>query len=126
MNLLTSVSPRNQDFRETVLTVDGQVRLRFAYAYGFRNIQNIVQQLKRNKCDYDFVEIMACPSGCINGGGQIRSSTVQLDDVRQIYENLPHLDQPVNLRDVEAHDIPLFTEYRAIEKNMQNAFHLKW
>ena len=128
-NLLTDVSRRNQDFRETVLTVDAQVRLRFAYAYGFRNIQNIVQQLKRNKCDYDFVEIMACPSGCINGGGQIRSSssnTVQLDDVRQIYENLPRLDQPLNVRNVEEHGIPLFTEYRAIEKNLQNAFHLKW
>ena len=37
--------------------------LRFAAAYGFRNIQNLMQKLKRGKCVYHFVEIMACPSG---------------------------------------------------------------
>jgi iron only hydrogenase large subunit-like protein len=26
--------------------------------------------IKDGKCDYDFVEIMACPSGCLGGGGQ--------------------------------------------------------
>ena len=26
----------------------------------------------RKRCDYDFVEIMACPSGCLNGGAQLR------------------------------------------------------
>ena len=114
---------RNPDFRETVLTVDGEVRLRFAYAYGFRNIQNIVQKLKRNKCEYDFVEIMACPSGCINGGGQIRQSDIQLDDVRHVYESLPHVNHPLDLR---IDEIPLYTEYRAIEKNQSNAFNLKW
>ena len=40
-------------------------------AYGFRNIQTLVQKMKRHACDYDFVEIMACPSGCLNGGGQV-------------------------------------------------------
>ena len=40
-------------------------------AYGFRNIQTLVQKMKRHACDYDFVEVMACPSGCLNGGGQV-------------------------------------------------------
>jgi hypothetical protein len=117
---------RNQDFRETILTSNGQIHLRFAFAYGFRNIQNIVQKLKRNKCEYDFVEIMACPSGCINGGGQIRHVDINLDDVRHLYETLPHLNQPLNLRIDEENSIPLFTEYHPIEKNLSNAFHLKW
>lgn len=54
---------RNQDFQEVVIEEDGEVVLRFALAYGFRNIQNIVQKVKRGKLTYDFVEIMACPSG---------------------------------------------------------------
>lgn len=70
---------------------------------------------------------MACPSGCINGGGQIRQSDIQLDDVRHLYESLPRLNQPLDLRSNDnENDIPLFTEYRAIEKNQANAFHLKW
>ncbi|XP_075220184.1 putative cytosolic Fe-S cluster assembly factor AGAP009023 isoform X2 [Lycorma delicatula] len=53
---------RNQDFQEVILEKDNVVLLRFAIANGFRNIQNLVQKLKRGKCIYDYVEIMACPS----------------------------------------------------------------
>ena len=47
------------------MTIDlpGLPSLRFATAYGFRNIQNIVPKVKRGKLPYDFVEVMACPSG---------------------------------------------------------------
>lgn len=60
---LNYVNLRNPDFREIVLEKDGQIVLRFAIANGFRNIQNLVQKLKRNKCTYHYVEVMACPSG---------------------------------------------------------------
>ena len=65
------VKLRNSDMREAVLSVNGNVVLRVAVAYGFRNIQNMVRSLKVNKSPYAFVEVMACPSGCLNGGGQI-------------------------------------------------------
>lgn len=58
--------------RAFFLQVNGQVVLRFAYAYGFRNIQSILAKARRGKCPYHFVEVMACPSGCVNGGGQIK------------------------------------------------------
>lgn len=45
------------------LEKDGVVVLCFASTYGFRNIQNLVQKLKRGKSPYHFVEVMACPSG---------------------------------------------------------------
>ncbi|GLU15796.1 hypothetical protein SLE2022_322610 [Rubroshorea leprosula] len=63
---------RNADFRELTLEVDGKVVLKFALCYGFQNLQNIVRKVKMGKCDYQFVEVMACPSGCLNGGGQIK------------------------------------------------------
>ncbi|XP_038215886.1 probable cytosolic Fe-S cluster assembly factor GL21135 [Zerene cesonia] len=63
---------RNPDFREVTLEQDGKEVLRFAIANGFRNIQNLVQKLKRGKSPYHYVEVMACPSGCLNGGAQIR------------------------------------------------------
>lgn len=44
----------------------------FAYAYGFRNIQSVLAKARRRKCPYHFVEVMACPSGCLNGGGQVK------------------------------------------------------
>jgi iron only hydrogenase large subunit-like protein len=48
--------------------------LRAAKVYGFRNIQSTMLKLKRGKCNYDIMEVMACPSGCINGGGQLRAN----------------------------------------------------
>uniref|UniRef100_A0A5B7ARH9 Putative cytosolic Fe-S cluster assembly factor narfl n=1 Tax=Davidia involucrata TaxID=16924 RepID=A0A5B7ARH9_DAVIN len=63
---------RNSDFREVSLNVGGETVLKFALCYGFRNLQNIVRKIKIGKCDYDFLEVMACPSGCLNGGGQIK------------------------------------------------------
>ncbi|XP_073125320.1 protein NAR1 [Henckelia pumila] len=63
---------RNADFREVTLEVQGKVVLRFALCYGFRNLRNIVMKIKSGKCEYHFLEIMACPSGCLNGGGQIK------------------------------------------------------
>lgn len=61
--LVIASFPRNNDFREVTLEVDGETVLRFALAYGFRNIQNLVQKLKRGKSPYHYVEVMACPSG---------------------------------------------------------------
>ena len=69
---------RNSDIHELVLeaNADGggkQVLVKVARCYGFRNIQNIAKQIKSIKgCGYDFVEVMACPSGCVNGGGLLR------------------------------------------------------
>lgn len=60
-----SVFNRNQDLQEVTLEKEGKVVLRFAIANGFRNIQNLVQKLKRGKCTYDYVEVMACPSGMV-------------------------------------------------------------
>lgn len=54
---------RNPDFREAILEHNGQILLRFGVANGFRNIQNLVQKLKKEKCNYHYVEVMACPAG---------------------------------------------------------------
>ena len=61
--LIVSVHHRNEDLKEVTVEVNGKVELKFAIAYGFRNIQNIVQKMKRGKLLYQFVELMACPAG---------------------------------------------------------------
>lgn len=68
-----SAQMRNADMREYVLRVDGRKEyFKFAAAYGFRNIQNVVRKIKMGTCAYHFVEVMACPRACINGGGQVK------------------------------------------------------
>lgn len=84
---------RNEDFKECSLEVEGKKVLTFAICNGFRNIQNIVRKLKQKTCEYDFVEVMACPSGCLNGGGQVKapnkaSAKEFLNSVSEIYHNV--------------------------------------
>ncbi|GAB4826474.1 Cytosolic Fe-S cluster assembly factor nar1 [Ancistrocladus abbreviatus] len=80
---------KNSDFREVCLEVDRKVVLKFALCYGFRNLQNIVRRIKIGKCDYHFVEVMACPSGCLNGGGQIKPKPGQsAKELIQYLENI--------------------------------------
>lgn len=40
--------------------------------FGLRNMPTVIGKLRDRRSDADFVEIMACPSGCLNGGGQLR------------------------------------------------------
>ena len=44
--------------------------LRVAVVNGLGNADKLIQALKRGDVDYDFVEVMACPGGCVGGGGQ--------------------------------------------------------
>lgn len=32
--------------------------------------REIMEQIKKGECEYTFIEVMACPGGCVNGGGQ--------------------------------------------------------
>ena len=37
---------------------------------GLKNAERVIKQIKRGEAHYDFVEVMACPGGCVGGGGQ--------------------------------------------------------
>lgn len=70
---------RNQDVAEVSI---GGGALRFGKAYGFRNIQSLMMKMKKGACDLAMVEVMACPSGCLNGGGQLRRHGGTLTDAK--------------------------------------------
>ena len=48
----------------------GKAKIKVAVASGLGNARKVIEDIKSGKKDYTFVEIMACPGGCINGGGQ--------------------------------------------------------
>ncbi len=63
--------------REAVYNVAG-VEVKVAVTSGLANARALVERIKNGEADYQMVEIMACPGGCVNGGGQ----PVQSDSVR--------------------------------------------
>ncbi len=48
----------------------GDRTIRAAIAHGTANARNLLEKIKSGEKEYDFVEIMGCPGGCVNGGGQ--------------------------------------------------------
>lgn len=48
----------------------GDIELKLAIVHGLKNARAIAEEVRTGKADYDFVEVMACPGGCIAGAGQ--------------------------------------------------------
>ncbi len=48
----------------------GDTELRVAVVHGLGNARKLIEDLKSGKAKYDFIEVMACPGGCVCGGGQ--------------------------------------------------------
>ena len=68
--------------------------VKVAVASGLGNARELLKKVKSGEADYHFIEIMGCPGGCVNGGGQpqVRGSVRNFTDVRAIrakalYEN---------------------------------------
>ena len=55
--------------KEATYLVAGNT-VRVAVASGLANAETIIKQIQSGEKQYDFIEIMACPGGCVNGGGQ--------------------------------------------------------
>lgn len=54
------------------------VKIKVAVASGLTNAKQLCEKIKKGECDYTFVEVMCCPGGCVNGGGQpIQSAYVR-------------------------------------------------
>ena len=50
----------------------GDLDVKVAVASGTKNAKVLMEKIRRGEADYTFIEIMGCPGGCVNGGGQPR------------------------------------------------------
>lgn len=48
----------------------GDMTVKAAIAHGLGNARKLLENIREGKADYHFIEIMACPGGCVTGGGQ--------------------------------------------------------
>ncbi len=58
-----------EGWKEATFEIKG-LKVRVAVASGLGNTRKLMEAIKSGKVHYDFVEIMACPGGCVGGGGQ--------------------------------------------------------
>ncbi len=102
--------------------------VKVAVASGLSNAKQILEKVRAGEADYHFIEIMCCPGGCVNGGGQpqVHADVRNFEDVRAIrakvlYDN----DAAKELR--KSHDNPsikkLYDEYLG-EPGSEKAHHI--
>jgi len=92
--------------KRATVDLDG-TELKVVVAHGLSNAKKILDEIKSGKADYQFVEIMACPGGCIMGGGQpIKSSKIRAEiDVRKLRADaLYTIDEKSTIR--KSHENP--------------------
>ena len=99
----------------------GKDTIKIAIAHGLKNAELIMRQIEEGTCDYTFIEIMACPGGCIGGGGQPISGTTAVKMLRQ--DALYDIDKGQTIR--KSHENPdvkrLYEEF--LEKPLSEKAH---
>lgn len=58
-----------QGIKEATYNIAGN-EIRVAAVSGLANARKLLEEVRAGKRDYHFIEVMACPGGCVNGGGQ--------------------------------------------------------
>ena len=73
--------------KEAEITIKGQP-IKVAVAHTLSNAEKLIQEVKNGTSPYTFIEIMACPGGCVGGGGQPYGTTnaVSMERIHAIYQ----------------------------------------
>ena len=104
------------------------LKVNVCVASGLANANKVLEMVKSGEKDYTFIEIMACPGGCVNGGGQprVKASVRNFTDIRALRAKaLYDLDTKRELR--KSHENPaiktIYEEFLG-EPGSEKAHHL--
>ena len=84
-----------KDYVEATYNING-AEIKTAVVNGLGNAQKLIEKLLRKEVHFDFVEVMACPGGCVGGGGQPIHDGEELATSRA--KKLYELDKDMPLR----------------------------
>lgn len=111
--LLTGKNPKNDAFKkvrglegwkEAIFEIEG-VAVHVAVVSGLGNTRRLIEAIKKGEVKYDFVEVMACPGGCVGGGGQPIHDGEELAETRG--KTLYGIDSTASIR--FSHENPTVT-----------------
>ena len=85
----------NNGVQEATFHID-DIAVRTAVVSGLGNTRALLEKIERGEVQYDFVEVMACPGGCVGGGGQPIHDGIEMAFKRG--KELYYLDENADLR----------------------------
>ncbi|MBQ8178220.1 MAG: iron hydrogenase small subunit [Clostridia bacterium] len=96
--------------KEATVTLAGK-EVKVAVASGLANAKELMEKIKKGEADYHFIEIMSCPGGCVNGGGQPIKSAYERNnyDIKALRAGAIYdADKSASLR--KSHENPVVKE----------------
>ena len=96
--------------KEATVTLAGK-EVKVAVASGLANAKALLEKIKNGEANYDFIEIMSCPGGCVNGGGQPIKSAYERNnlDIKALRASAIYAaDKSASLR--KSHENPVVKE----------------
>ena len=88
--------------KEATINING-MDINVAISSGLGNARKILEEIRAGKSKYHLIEIMACPGGCINGGGQPYNHG-DMDIVQKRYDAIYNIDSDKKIR--KSHENP--------------------
>ena len=110
LSVATAGQRGNQDIKEFSVPY-GEKELKIAVVSGLGNAERVLERVQAGE-HFDFIEVMACPGGCINGGGQPYAGK---DGCRERSEGLYEADRLLSIRRSEENPV-MTTIYQDIIK----------
>lgn len=83
-------------FRACDLEIDG-IKLRIGVAYGLKEAGKMLDKIRAKEEFFHAIEIMACPGGCVGGGGQPKAKK-RIESIEKRAEGLNNIDKSSDLR----------------------------
>lgn len=78
---LTAVRGYSAVRKASVMIGDREVRV--AVVHGTKKVREVVEAVLSGDKSFDLIEVMACPGGCVGGGGEPKTSAVDPDVIRK-------------------------------------------
>ena len=88
-------------FKHGEIEINGKF-VRFAVVHTLGKARDLLEQMRKGEAHYDFVEVMACPGGCIGGGGQ--PIPTNMKTIKERMQRIYTIDQRKKVR--RSHENP--------------------
>ena len=103
-----------EGIREATVNLGGEVgEVKIAMVHGLGDTRALVEKIRSGEADYDFIEVMACPGGCVDGGGSLRSKKAYLPLAQARRKTIYNVDRDSKVR--QSHNNPqvqtLYSEF---------------
>lgn len=115
----------SKGIKEAEIEIKGK-KLKIAVANGLGNGKLILEKLKKDPKAYDYVEVMACPGGCIGGGGQPMPTSPKIREKRA--EGLYKIDREKKYRSAHLNPevIEVYSKFLKKKRTIRKIAHTKF